>query len=279
MKRPENRLREVSIPIGFSSSLQRLRSNWIQNQSQSFNPYRVFKFVATLNPFAYPFLRHVVSIPIGFSSSLQLENPVHGRIISFSFNPYRVFKFVATFWLSSVHSGYWSVSIPIGFSSSLQPELRSCRIPQEDPVSIPIGFSSSLQRICYVGLPENTDKVSIPIGFSSSLQRLTGRSKSARSKSFNPYRVFKFVATQFVVTTSEKPNGFNPYRVFKFVATQPSRSRTGLTSLFQSLSGFQVRCNIEDPIFFDREEAVSIPIGFSSSLQLGGIFFFRANKS
>jgi len=106
MKRPENRLREVSIPIGFSSSLQRLRSNWIQNQSQSFNPYRVFKFVATLNPFAYPFLRHVVSIPIGFSSSLQLENPVHGRIISFSFNPYRVFKFVATFWLSSVHSGY-----------------------------------------------------------------------------------------------------------------------------------------------------------------------------
>ena len=84
---------------------------------------------------------------------------------------------------------------------------------------------------------------------------------------------------QFVVTTSEKPNGFNPYRVFKFVATQPSRSRTGLTSLFQSLSGFQVRCNIEDPIFFDREEAVSIPIGFSSSLQLGGIFFFRANKS
>ena len=50
MKRPENRLREVSIPIGFSSSLQHLLVSFGQMDQRSFNPYRVFKFVATRLP-------------------------------------------------------------------------------------------------------------------------------------------------------------------------------------------------------------------------------------
>src|SRR5271157_3848191 len=37
----------VSIPIGFSSSLQPCTTSWKVNQSRSFNPYRVFKFAAT----------------------------------------------------------------------------------------------------------------------------------------------------------------------------------------------------------------------------------------
>ena len=109
---------------------------------------------------------------------------------------------------------------------------------------------------------------------------------------FNPYRVFKFVAT-----TSDpilQKNGhwsFNPYRVFKFVATsrflRDSLAALRFQSLsgfqvrcngneskklvelekFQSLSGFQVRCNLKkQPIRVD-EDGVSIPIGFSSSLQ------------
>ena len=37
--------------------------------------------------------------------------------------------------------------------------------------------------------------------------------------------------------------------------------------LFQSLSGFQVRCNIADRVLMAAMRRVSIPIGFSSSLQ------------
>ena len=37
--------------------------------------------------------------------------------------------------------------------------------------------------------------------------------------------------------------GFNPYRVFKFVATSQSQTSHLPSGKFQSLSGFQVRCN------------------------------------
>ena len=235
--------RSVSIPIGFSSSLQHFGFRRFTPGIDRFQSLSGFQVRCNLS---YGLAGYLKKILFQSLSGFQVRcNVSKSRDCC------------------SSPSQFQSLS---GFQVRCNTINGTCLIG-DLAVSIPIGFSSSLQRICYVGLPENTDKVSIPIGFSSSLQRLTGRSKSARSKSFNPYRVFKFVATQFVVTTSEKPNGFNPYRVFKFVATQPSRSRTGLTSLFQSLSGFQVRCNIEDPIFFDREEAVSIPIGFSSSLQ------------
>ena len=40
--------------------------------------------------------------------------------------------------------------------------------------------------------------------------------------------------------------------------------------MFQSLSGFQVRCNCQMHRSLGRGDLVSIPIGFSSSLQLGG---------
>jgi hypothetical protein len=44
------REKSVSIPIGFSSSLQRLVLLWHELDQISFNPYRVFKFVATASP-------------------------------------------------------------------------------------------------------------------------------------------------------------------------------------------------------------------------------------
>jgi len=135
--------------------------------------------------------------------------------------------------------------------------------------------------------------------------------------SFNPYRVFKFVATSAVVSmsnsvtlfqslsgfqvrcnaqanlpTARRLHCFNPYRVFKFVATSghgPIKSKKSLMfqslsgfqvrcngskkatanrqAMFQSLSGFQVRCNSKLLICAAHGGAVSIPIGFSSSLQ------------
>ena len=86
--------------------------------------------------------------------------------------------------------------------------------------------------------------VSIPIGFSSSLQLYDVRAVDDKLGGFNPYRVFKFVAT--VV-----PSPFGNLRIEKF----------------QSLSGFQVRCNAPRSGRSARSSEVSIPIGFSSSLQ------------
>jgi len=62
-----------------------------------FNPYRVFKFVATPLPRNHPEESRGVSIPIGFSSSLQLGGSgTDCTSPGYCFNPYRVFKFVAT---------------------------------------------------------------------------------------------------------------------------------------------------------------------------------------
>ncbi len=89
---------EVSIPIGFSSSLQR-NSSVVEGTSRylpCFNPYRVFKFVATRPQDVAPKGGEFVSIPIGFSSSLQLYDHNGVEDNGNRFNPYRVFKFVAT---------------------------------------------------------------------------------------------------------------------------------------------------------------------------------------
>ena len=111
--------------------------------------------------------------------------------------------------------------------------------------------------------------------------------------SFNPYRVFKFVATSSCVLVTIRTHqfqslsgfqvrcnlgleeirrwdylGFNPYRVFKFVATSVLDWARYRSSTFQSLSGFQVRCNDHIRIASRKQVVnVSIPIGFSSSLQ------------
>ena len=116
-----------------------------------------------------------------------------------------------------------------------------------------------------------------------------------RSCSFNPYRVFKFAATELhlghrsgfllvsipigfssslqppgQLTNRAPPTSFNPYRVFKFAATKEQDKAREKIKQFQSLSGFQVRCNTFLQCWRTSTwaPAVSIPIGFSSSLQL-----------
>ena len=112
----------VSIPIGFSSSLQRGEVEFYQVGRHGFNPYRVFKFVATRFGIDITILQYLVSIPIGFSSSLQplILQRYLGNCFG-GFNPYRVFKFVATNNDLFCVPKSPTVSIPIGFSSSLQP--------------------------------------------------------------------------------------------------------------------------------------------------------------
>ena len=62
---------------------------------------------------------------------------------------------------------------------------------------------------------------------------------------FNPYRVFKFAATDLLLLGfCQSHASFNPYRVFKFAATDWYCCWPNIPALwFQSLSGFQVRCN------------------------------------
>ena len=112
-------------------------------------------------------------------------------------------------------------------------------------VSIPIGFSSSLQLEKVFGGRPSYSKVSIPIGFSSSLQLRRMLTDNGHPIGFNPYRVFKFVATRRTLRLRWPcQRSFNPYRVFKFVATIiVSSDPCPVSVLFQSLSGFQVRCN------------------------------------
>ena len=86
------------------------------------------------------------------------------------------------------------VSIPIGFSSSLQPVLNVL-------YSLPVNRFQSLSgfqvrcNYIFIALHVEQGLVSIPIGFSSSLQLIQNLSIQSGLKSFNPYRVFKFVAT------------------------------------------------------------------------------------
>ena len=65
--------REVSIPIGFSSTLQLHLLIWCLTDADGFNPYRVFEYVATYFLPGVVYDRVEVSIPIGFSSTLQLR--------------------------------------------------------------------------------------------------------------------------------------------------------------------------------------------------------------
>ncbi len=235
----------------------------------SFNPYRVFKFVATL-PLVFGLLCCLaVSIPIGFSSSLQRQyfgrRPMsldrqfqslsgfqvrcncRNQAVPYQalcgFNPYRVFKFVAT-----------STCLLWTDGSKKFQSLSGFQVRCNQATGM-IGTMGSM--------------VSIPIGFSSSLQPTICRHiQQERGPCFNPYRVFKFVATVGDIGhEGHLECSFNPYRVFKFVATPANTTGGTPEKAFQSLSGFQVRCNVVYPPNKAESPFVSIPIGFSSSLQ------------
>ena len=288
----------VSIPIGFSGSLQR-QSRLSQHRTPTrFNPYRVFWFAATIPISFMPALTLFVSIPIGFSGSLQLIAFSIPQFAVFPcFNPYRVFWFAATGGQEPIPvmcTGFQSLSgflvrcnnSPTGTGKCIGKEFQSlsgflvrCNVRYDrreadlnDWVSIPIGFSGSLQPPDDRHISVSYDAVSIPIGFSGSLQQpgsnrpgvpagefqslsgflvrcnlSSGQAGIQPNPSFNPYRVFWFAATFLPTGRLRFSFRFNPYRVFWFAAT--SGSLPGPHNL---------------------RKMVSIPIGFSGSLQHPG---------
>ena len=159
-----------------------------------FNPYRVFKFVATDCVLVVAKSQYYVSIPIGFSSSLQLPNcqrPVQNYK---SFNPYRVFKFVATGTQLVGKVGIDQFQSLSGFQVRCNGMGAANVLPQYNQFQSLSGF----QVRCNIHTPNKTS-------FRSRFQSLSGfqvRCNAGKhlmtcsmKRSFNPYRVFKFVAT------------------------------------------------------------------------------------
>ncbi len=89
-------IKMVSIPIGFSSSLQRPAFVVHSLGRVKFQSLSGFQVRCNNHIGACDIEREVVSIPIGFSSSLQPIHIDHPPKTETGFNPYRVFKFVAT---------------------------------------------------------------------------------------------------------------------------------------------------------------------------------------
>ena len=138
----------------------------------------------------------------------------------------------------------------------------------------------------------NIDKFQSLSGFQVRCNKILYFSIHNPCNSFNPYRVFKFAATLLVAAFPDHfhkfqslsgfqvrcncrvrmypcphHSCFNPYRVFKFAATCSALFGPMPSQSFQSLSGFQVRCNFWSHHLQSFTQVVSIPIGFSSSLQ------------
>ena len=194
--KPSGSESEVSIPIGFSSSLQ------LQTRKARCSFHRT------------------VSIPIGFSSSLQLNDFTISDLMMNWFQSLSgfqvrcntdrphlsptssvVFQSLSGFQVRCNGGGSGGfpdrvagVSIPIGFSSSLQHAVLPAGCFSDGRFQSLSGFQVRCNGID--DLLSNVGRaVSIPIGFSSSLQLNSDPAQRVDHRSFNPYRVFKFAAT------------------------------------------------------------------------------------
>ena len=235
---------KVSIPGGFFRGLQQR-----DRRSRSTDRYARFQSLA------------------GFFVACNLDPRSVLAVRSSGFNPWRVFSWLATGlrpsesrdarWFQSLAGFFVAcnlpaieasvtallVSIPGGFFRGLQhidldPVLRA------GSVSIPGGFFRGLQHIDPKKLCRSRIEVSIPGGFFRGLQLEDSDWNRLGLPSFNPWRVFSWLAT---CSGSNLPNGssssFNPWRVFSWLATPKTQAR---------LTGTQ---------------AVSIPGGFFRGLQ------------
>ena len=159
------------------------------------------------------------------------------------FNPWRVFSWLATTGLQKGVSGISWVSIPGGFFRGLQLKVEG------GPPSVKVKFQSLA-------------------GFFVACNKADITMIAKRWSSFNPWRVFSWLATKALELFEGWSYGFNPWRVFSWLATYklgvkrhcrksvsiPGGFFRGLQLLdskvpkvdrevFQSLAGFFVACN------------------------------------
>ena len=136
-------------------------------------------------------------------------------------------------------------------------------------VSIPVGFSSSLRCHDVDFYEQLLDMFQSLSGFQARCDRtLAYPYWMLHTWRFNPCRVFKLVA--MARDCRQKSNlylCFNPCRVFKLVAIAIDFGSCQSRGMFQSLSGFQARCDCCHNLLQRPKDCVSIPVGFSSSLR------------
>ena len=211
----------VSIPIGFSGSLQHLTEPC--NASPDCSMFQSLSgFLVRCNSDvnrAVQGMSDRVSIPIGFSGSLQHRMRWYRPGLGYEFQSLSGFRFVATL-KDSPKDGK-----PLVFQS-LSGFLVRCNIA---PIAIIEPFYSMFKSY----------RVFRP------LQRSKSRTPSSLLRYwFQSLWVFWFAATIWLVHDAKlKQIGFNPYRVFSFAATSGSLAGPIQPREFESLSGFLVRCN------------------------------------
>ena len=210
----------------------------------------------------------IVSIPIGFSGSLQ---PQRTACLGFSAVAFQSLSGFLVRCNVISFNDIWqrqNVSIPIGFSGSLQPAKETYAAIVLDKFQSLSGFlvrcniKSAVSYGAYI-------RVSIPIGFSGSLQLHQSQCMMFRKMGFNPYRVFWFAATRSTDTPLDRRSpGFNPYRVFWFAATYDGQMRLMSSTKVSIPIGFSGSLQLLGlPRVRHIYTGVSIPIGFSGSLQ------------
>ena len=232
----------------------------------SFNPYRVFEYVAT------PDFGIVLCAVVKFQSLSGFRVRCNkcfecGWVQEFKFQSLSGFRVRCNGRYRFCSEFDPSVSIPIGFSSTLQPNFRIITRDCTRGFQSLSGFrvrcnGRAWTRTC------STTKFQSLSGFRVRCNRITPDRPKVELGSFNPYRVFEYVATSsartayFTGTTFQSLSGF---RVRCNVVK--TLYKDDMEVLFQSLSGFRVRCNKANLLTTVLELLVSIPIGFSSTLQ------------
>ncbi len=165
-------------------------------------------------------------------------------------------------------------------------------------VSIPGGFFRGLQLYCHVGIGSQEGWFQSLAGF---FVACNGRDRSLprgiTMQSFNPWRVFSWLATRrvrsrgvcrrlgfqslegfFVACNGTPPDrsaasrqGFNPWRVFSWLATV-EELLAALEDVFVSIpGGFFRGLQRQNFIFVEFDRRVSIPGGFFRGLQPCGL--------
>ena len=219
-----------------------------------FNPWRVFSWLATSTT------RQIWTVSPEFQSLAgffvacnRMQRP--GRPCQRSFNPWRVFSWLATIWWSEKGETSSSVSIPGGFFRGLQlsPAGRRRLVCT---VSIPGGFSRGLQHTYRIRSMQPYYAVSIPGGFFRGLQLCQHRLVSERGEPVSiPGGFFRGLQHQARKQTAAWYRSFNPWRVFSWLATMSPHLLGRIFAWFQSLAGFFVACNGTPELAISRYKA------------------------
>ena len=209
----------------------------------SFNPWRVFWLVATLQCGPGIFPEHPVSIPGGFSGSLRLSlsRAATGKVL--------LFQSLAGF-LARCDVQDWSAKNSWSWFQSLAGFLARCDI----------GF--------YFNRATTPTKVSIPGGFSGSLRLLCRAAGDFGQVLFQS--LAGFLARCDCPPERRRYPGFSVSIPGGFSGSLRPDTRYHSQvpfAAFQSLAGFLARCDHGRDLRLGQDLTVSIPGGFSGSLR------------